>query len=58
MTFAVCKIDYVVVDIHAVCRERKAEILIMLLFNAPRIGDDLLYHLKVHERFAAEEIYL
>ena len=56
--FTVCKINDIVVDQQAVGCERKAEILARFLFNTARIGDQILDHLKIHQRFAAEEIDL
>ena len=56
--FAVGKVDHVVVDQHAVCRERKAEILARGLLYAPRIVDQVLDHLEIHQRFAAEKVDL
>ena len=55
---AVCKVDHVVVDQHAVRRQREAEILVAFLFAAARVGDELLDDVEVHQRLAAEEIDL
>ena len=56
--FAVCKVDHIVVDEHSVRREREAEILFFLLFDAARIHDELLHDIPIHERLAAEEVHL
>ena len=55
---AVGEIYHIVVDEHSVCSQRKAEIFARFLFNAARICDKALYHVKIHERLAAEEIDL
>ena len=44
-------------DADAVRRKRKAEVLVLLFFNAPGIRDELFAHLEVHERFPAEEVH-
>ena len=55
---AVGEIDDVVVDEQAVGREREAEVFARLLFDAARVGDEVLDDLKIHQRLAAEEIHL
>ena len=55
---AVCKVDNVVVDQNAVRGEREAEILVVLLLDASRVLGQPLYNVKIHQRFAAEEIDL
>ena len=56
--FPVGEVDDVVVDQHAVGGQCKAEILVMLLLNGAGVGYQLLHHVEVHQRLAAEEVYL
>ena len=53
---AVCKIDDVVVNQNAVCRQREAEVLTAFLFAGTGIRDKLLYDVEIHQRFAAKEV--
>ena len=48
---------HLIVEQYAVRREGKAEMLVMKLLLLPSICHQVFYHLPVHERFAAEEIY-
>ena len=52
------KVDHVVVDEHAVGGEGEAEVLARFLFTAARIGYQLLDHVEVHQRLAAEKVHL
>ena len=52
------KLDNVVVNEHAVCGKGKAEILVVLLFNASCICHKLLYNVPIHKRLTAEEVNL
>ena len=58
MAFPVAEVDHVVVDEHAVGGEGEAEILVVLLFDAPGVGHQVLHHLEVHQGLAAEEVHL
>jgi hypothetical protein len=58
VALAVDPVDDLVCDADAVRRQREAEILVVLLFNAARVGDKLLADFKIEQRFAAEEIDL
>ena len=48
VALAVCPLDDLVIDKHAVGGQRKAEILVMLLLDAACVCHDLLDHVKVH----------
>ena len=50
--------DAILVDEHAVGGQGEAEVLARFLFNAPGVGNQLLYHVKVHQGLAAEEVHL
>ena len=52
------KIDHVIVDQHAVCGQCKAEMLVMRFLDLTGIRHQLLHHIEVHQRLAAEEIHL
>ena len=52
------EIDHILVDLDAVGGQGKAEILPLLLLDAPGIGHQILHHLEVHQRFSAEEVHL
>ena len=52
------KVDHILVDQKAVGGQSKAEILVVFLLNAPGVGHQILDHLEVHQRLAAEEIHL
>ena len=54
----VAEVDHVVVDEHAVGGEGEAEVLAGLLFDGAGVGHQLLDHLEVHQRLAAEEVHL
>ena len=43
---------------HAVGSKGKAEVFALLLFHAPCIRHKVLYHLKIHQRLAAEKVHL
>ena len=58
MTFFVCKFNYIVINKHTVCCKCKTEVFVVFLFNASCIGNNLLYNIKVHKRFSAEEVNL
>ena len=58
MTFFVCKFNYIVINKHTVCCKCKTEVFVVFLFNASCIGNNLLYNVKVHKRFSAEEVSL
>ena len=55
---AVGEVNHIVVNQNAIGGQREAEVLVVLLFNAAGIGNQLLDHVKVHQRFAAEEVHL
>ncbi len=44
------------IDQNAVCRQREAEVLTFFFFAGTGIRDKLFYDIKIHQRFAAEEI--
>ena len=52
------EVDHVNIDEHTVCGQRKAEIFAPLLFHTAGILHQLLHHVPVHQRLAAEEVYL
>ena len=52
------KVYYLVVNEHAVGGEGKAEFLVVGLLLGAGIGNQLLYHLPVHQRLSAEEVHL
>ena len=66
MSFEVGKraIDFLIensgsrVNKHTVCCKCKTEVFVVFLFNASCIGNNLLYNIKVHKRFSAEEVNL
>lgn len=53
----VCKLYHVLVDEHAVGRERKTEIFAVFFFNRASVGNEIFDHLPVHKRFAAEKVH-
>ena len=53
----VAEIDHIVVDQHAVGGHGEAEVLIVDLLLFAAVGHQLLDHVKVHQRFAAEEVH-
>ena len=55
--FPVGKIDDVIVNQHAVGGQGEAEILVLFLLDAAGISHQLLHHVKIHQRFAAEEVH-
>lgn len=58
VALTVCPVNDLIVEKHTVGREGKAEILVVLLFDRPRISNDLAADIEIHERFPAEEIDL
>ena len=54
----VAEVDHLIVDEHAVGGEGEAEVLARLLFPPTGIGHQVLDHLEVHQRLAAEEVHL
>ena len=52
------KVDHVLIDEHSVGGQGETEVLARLLLNGPGIGNQLLYHIKVHQGLAAEEVHL
>ena len=58
VAFFIAPVDDLVRDADAVGRHREAEVFVVLFLDAACIGDQLLADLKVHQRFAAEEIDL
>ena len=56
--FPVGKVDDVIINQHTVGRQGEAEILVLFLLDAAGISHQLLHHVKVHQRFAAEEVNL
>ena len=55
---AVAELRYLVVEQDTVSGEGEAEVLARVLLYGARVGDEVLYDLPVHERFAAEEVHL
>ena len=55
--FLVAEVDDILVDEHAVGGQGEAEVLPRLLLDAAGIGHQLLDHVKVHQRLAAEEVH-
>ena len=51
-------IDQLIVHDHAVGGEGEAEVFVIVLLDAARVLDQLLDHVKVERRLAAEEVYL
>ena len=58
MHLAVAELRYLVVEQDTVSGEGEAEVLARVLLYGARVGDEVLYDLPVHERFAAEEVHL
>ena len=58
VAFLIRPLDDLIVHIHAVCGQRKAEVLVLLLLDAAGIGNQLLADLKVHKWLPAEEVHL
>ncbi len=56
--FLVGKVDDIVVNEHSVGGQGEAEVLSPLLFHRAGVGHQILYHLPVHQRLAAEEVHL
>ena len=55
--FLVAEFGYLIVQQHSVGSKSKTEVLACFLFATSGIGNKLFYHVPVHQRFAAEEIY-
>ncbi len=55
---AVAKVDHLIVHQHAVCRQRKAELFVMLLFFTAAVGDKLFADFPIHKGLTAKEINL
>ena len=55
---SVGEVDNIVVNEHSVGGQCEAEVLALLLLNAPCVFDKALDHVKIHQRLAAEEIDL
>jgi hypothetical protein len=51
-------IDLFVIQQDAICRDRKADILVIFGFNGPSVFDELLNHFKVEKRFSSKKIDL
>ena len=51
------KVDHVLVDEHPVGGEGEAEVFVVLFLDGAGVGHQILYHLKVHQRLAAEEVH-
>ena len=58
VAFFIAPVNDFVGDADAVGRHREAEVFVVLFLDAACIGNQLLADLKVHQRFAAEEIDL
>ena len=56
VTFLIAPVDDLIGDADAVGGHGEAEVFVVLFLDAAGIGDQLLAHLKVHQRFAAEEV--
>ena len=56
--FLIQEVDDFIVDQNAVGREGEAEVLVVLLFNASCVSNELLDDVPVHEGLAAEEVNL
>ena len=54
---AVAELHDLVVQEHAVCSKRKAEVFIVQFFLFPPVGDQFLHDFPVHRRLSAEEIH-
>ena len=53
----VAEIDHIVIDQHTVGGHGKAEVLVVDLLLLTAVGHQLFDHVKVHQRFAAEEVH-
>ena len=51
------KVDLIVRQQKAVGGDCKAEVFVVRLLDATRIGNCFFHHVKVHQRFSAEEIH-
>ena len=58
VAFPVGPLDDLVVYADPVCGKGKPEVFVFLLFYAPCVAYQLLYHLKIKKRLASEEIHL
>ena len=58
MHFLVGKLDDIVIDQQAIGGQGEPEILVVEFLLFPCVGHHILDHLPVHQRLAAEEIYL
>ncbi|MPN28483.1 hypothetical protein SDC9_175925 [bioreactor metagenome] len=54
--FFVGKVDHIIIDQHAICRQCKAELFVVNGFLCAGIGNELFYHIPVHQRLAAKKI--
>ena len=58
VALTVGEFNHVVIDEHTVCGQGEAEILSLFLLDAPRVSDQVLDDLEVHQRLTAKEVNL
>ena len=52
------KVDHIIIDQHTVGSQGETEVFVLFLLDAAGVGHQLLHHVKIHQRFPAEEVHL